>query len=38
LAEGSRVNGGDVGIMRDVAEKLSDIEIKAVASFISGLR
>lgn len=38
LAEGSRVNGGDAGIMRDVAEGLSDLEIKAVASFISGLR
>lgn len=38
LADGSRVNDGDASIMRDVAEKLSDLEIKAVASFLSGLR
>ena len=38
LADGSRVNDGDASIMRDVAEKMSDLEIKAVASFISGLR
>jgi len=38
LADGSRVNDGDLSIMRDVAEKLSDLEIKAVASFLSGLR
>ncbi len=38
LADGSRVNDGDASIMRDVAEKMSDLEIKAVASFLSGLR
>ncbi|MCK5880252.1 MAG: cytochrome c4, partial [Sinobacterium sp.] len=32
LAKGSRVNDGDTSMMRDVAEKLSDLEIKAVAS------
>lgn len=36
-AQGARVNDGDTKIMRDVASRLSDLEIKAVASFISGL-
>ena len=36
--DGSRSNDGDAAIMRDIAEKMSDLEIKAVASFLSGLR
>ena len=34
----ARVNDGDNRIMRDVAAQLSDLEIRAVASFIDGLR
>ncbi|SRR5690554_353544 len=34
----ARVNDGDSRIMRDVAAQLSDLEIRAVASFIEGLR
>jgi len=34
----ARVNDGDSRIMRDVAAQLSDLEIRAVASFIDGLR
>lgn len=37
-AQGSRVNDGDTSIMRDIASRMSDLEIRAVASFISGLR
>ena len=37
-AEGSRKNDGDTRMMRDVASRLSDLEIRAVSSFISGLR
>lgn len=37
-ADGARVNDGDTRIMRDVASRMSDLEIKAVASFLSGLR
>jgi cbb3-type cytochrome c oxidase subunit III len=37
-AQGARVNDGDAKIMRDVASRMSDLEIRAVASFISGLR
>lgn len=37
-ADGARVNDGDTRIMRDIAARMSDLEIKAVASFISGLR
>ena len=33
----ARVNDGDTRIMRDVASRLSDLEIDAVASYISGL-
>ncbi len=36
--EGDRVNDGDTRIMRDVAEKLSNKQIDALASYISGLR
>lgn len=35
---GERTNDGDARIMRDIAAKLTDAEIKAVASYISGLR
>jgi cytochrome c553 len=35
---GSRVNHGDAKTMRSIAEKMSDLEIDALASFISGLR
>lgn len=35
--EGDRVNDGDAMIMRDVAEKLSNKDIKALASYIQGL-
>jgi cytochrome c553 len=35
---GSRVNDGDAKTMRSIAEKMSDLEIDALASFISGLR
>ncbi len=37
-AQGARLNDGDTRIMRDVASRMSDLEIRAVASFISGLR
>lgn len=37
-AQGSRVNDGDTSIMRDIASRMSDLEIRAVASFIAGLR
>ncbi len=36
-AQGARVNDGDTRMMREVASRLSDLEIKAVSSFISGL-
>ncbi len=36
--EGHRVNDGDTRIMRDIAEKLSNKQIDALASYISGLR
>ena len=36
--EGDRVNDGDGRIMRDVAEKLSNKQIDALSSYISGLR
>jgi len=35
--KGERTNDGDTRIMRAIAAKLSDDEIKAVASYISGL-
>lgn len=34
---GNRVNDGDTMIMRSIADKLSDAEIKALANFIAGL-
>ena len=37
-ARGARVNDGDSRTMRDVAGNMSDLEIRAVASFIAGLR
>lgn len=37
-AQNARINDGDNRTMRDVAHHLSDIEIRAVASFIAGLR
>jgi cytochrome c553 len=33
-----RTNGGDSMIMRTIAFGLSDLEIKAVASYVSGLQ
>ena len=36
--EGARTNDGDTKIMRDIAEKLSNKEVTALASYISGLR
>ncbi|RRJ82553.1 c-type cytochrome [Aestuariirhabdus litorea] len=36
--EGERTNDGDTRIMRDIAEKLSNKEVDALASFIEGLR
>lgn len=36
-APGARNNDGDTRMMREVASRLSDLEIKAVASFIAGL-
>ena len=36
--EGDRVNDGDTKIMRTIAEKLSNKEVDALASYISGLR
>jgi cytochrome c553 len=35
---GERSNDGDTRIMRDIAAKLSDVEIKALSGYISGLR
>lgn len=35
---GDRSNDGDARIMRDIAAKLSDVEIKALSGYISGLR
>ena len=35
---GERSNDGDSRIMRDIADRLSDREINAVASYIAGLR
>lgn len=37
-AQGSRVNDGEASMMRDVASRMSDLEIRAVSSYISGLR
>ena len=37
-AQGARANDGEAKIMRDIASRMSDLEIRAVASFISGLR
>lgn len=37
-AQGARINDGDTKMMRSVAANMSDLQIKAVASFISGLR
>ncbi len=37
-ANGARQNDGDSRKMRDVAGRMSDLQIEAVASFISGLR
>lgn len=37
-AQGSRVNDGESSMMRDVASRMSDLEIRAVSSYISGLR
>lgn len=37
-AQNARVNDGDTRIMRDIAAHMSDLEIRAVASFIAGLR
>jgi len=34
---GERTNDGDASMMRDIAAKLSDSEMEAVASYISGL-
>jgi cytochrome c553 len=34
---GERTNDGDASMMRDIASKLSDSEIEAVSSYISGL-
>ena len=36
--EGGRTNGGDSKIMRTIAFGLSDLEIKAVASYVAGLQ
>ncbi|WP_281645314.1 c-type cytochrome [Parendozoicomonas sp. Alg238-R29] len=36
--EGDRVNDGDTRIMRDIAEKLSNKQVDALSSYISGLR
>lgn len=36
--EGDRANDGESRMMRDVASKLSDKEIEAVASYVQGLR
>lgn len=37
-ASSARINDGDSRIMRDISHRLSDLEIRAVASFIAGLR
>lgn len=37
-SQGARINDGDNRIMRDIAANMSDLEIRAVASFIAGLR
>ena len=34
---GDRANDGDSGIMREVTERLTDTEIQALASYVSGL-
>ncbi len=36
--EGERVNDGDTKVMRSIAEKLSNKEVDALSSYISGLR
>ena len=36
-ASGERISVGPVQIMRDIAQKLSEEEIKAVSSYIQGL-
>ena len=36
--EGDRTNDGDTMIMRDIAAKLSNKDIKAISSYIQGLR
>jgi len=36
--KGERSNDGDTRMMRDIASKMSDAEIKALSSYISGLR
>ncbi|MGI9277917.1 MAG: c-type cytochrome [Endozoicomonas sp.] len=36
--EGDRMNDGDTKIMRGIAEKLSNKEVEALASYISGLQ
>ena len=38
FSNGERTNDGDSRMMRDIAYRLHDSEIKAVASYISGLR
>lgn len=35
---GERTNDGEARMMRDIASKMSDAEIKALSSYISGLR
>ncbi|MEH6563145.1 MAG: c-type cytochrome, partial [Marinobacter sp.] len=35
--DGTRANGSNAAIMMDVASRLTDAEIEAVASYISGL-
>ena len=37
-ASGSRVSDGKTRIMRDIAARLSDDDIKAIASYVQGLR
>ncbi|MBT8138795.1 MAG: cytochrome c4 [Gammaproteobacteria bacterium] len=38
FAEGRRVNDGEGRVMRGIAERLNENEIKAIASYIEGLR
>ena len=38
FSNGERTNDGDTRVMRDIAYRLHDSEIKAVASYIQGLR